>query len=202
MNVSKAMRTVAVALLAVATCVGGMQAASAAPTVPLANDLAGLWKTVLQTPSDQNPFANPDNPDAITCWQLGGNIVAPFGPAPGGVLSCTVKRGTRIFVAGATYECSTPWEDDLRLPGETLQQCARRLDAQAAPTVTVDGQPVSMTEVATHVTRVALPDNNIFLSLDTEGQFAAHGWVTLLNPLKAGTHTIVGPGFSTTIIVQ
>jgi hypothetical protein len=118
------------------------------------------------------------------------------------VLSCTVKRGTRVFVAGATYECSTPWEDNLRPPGETLQQCARRLDAQAAPTVTLDGQPVSLTEVATNVERVRLPEDNIFGSTDTEGQFAAHGWVALLNPLPLGTHTIVGPDFSTTIIVQ
>jgi hypothetical protein len=201
MNVSKVLRLVAVALIA-AAFVGGMQAASAAPTNPLTHDLAGLWKTVLQTPSDHNPFANPDNPKAFTCWQLGGNVVAPFGPAPGGVLSCTVKRGTRIFVVGATFECSTPWEDNLRPPGETLQQCARRLDAQAAPTVTIDGQPVSLTEVATNVTRVTLPEDNVFGSTDTKGQFAAHGWVTLLNPLRFGTHTIVGPGFSTTIIVQ
>src|SRR4051794_19762984 len=75
MNVRRAVRLMAVALIAAATFLGGMQAASAAPTHPRTADLAGLWKTVLQTPTDQNPFADPDNPNAITCWQLRGNVV-------------------------------------------------------------------------------------------------------------------------------
>src|SRR3954464_9722477 len=62
MNVRRAVRFVAVALIAAATFVGGMQAASAAPTHPLTADLAAMWKAVLQTPTDQNPFAVPAPP--------------------------------------------------------------------------------------------------------------------------------------------
>ena len=54
-----------------------------------------------------------------------------FGPA--GAESCTVKPGTKIFVAAASFECSTfegngTTEDELRT-------CARTKDAQAAPAV-------------------------------------------------------------------
>jgi hypothetical protein len=107
------------------------------------------------------------------------------------------------------------WHPDLRgrshrrvqhplggFPGEDLQKCARDSDAPEAPTVTVDNQPVSLTEVTTSVMSVTVPEDNVFGSQDRKGQFAAHGWVTLLNPLKSGTHKIIGPGFTTNIIVQ
>jgi hypothetical protein len=182
MNVRKVIRSAAVALIAAAAFAGTAQTANAAPSKVLTRELAELWTTVLQTPSDENPFTNPD---ANACWDLGANIVAPFGPA--GVESCTVKPGTRIFVAGSTFECSTPWE----FPPETdLQECARTNDAPEAPTVTLDGQPVSLTEVTTDVTPVTLPEDNVFGFQDREGQFAAHGWVALLHPLTPGTHTI------------
>ncbi len=56
--------------------------------------------------------------------------------------------------------------------------------------MTLDGQPVSLTEVTTEVTPVLLPEDNVFGSPDREGQFAAHGWVALLHPLTPGTHVI------------
>jgi len=102
-NVRKVIRSAAVALIAVATFAGTAQAVNAAPSNVLTRELAELWTTVLQTPSDENPFINPD---ANACWDLGANIVAPLGPT--GVDSCTVRPGTRIFVAGSTFECSTP----------------------------------------------------------------------------------------------
>ncbi len=182
MNVRNVIRSAAVALIMAATFIGTTQTANAVPPDMLADDLAELWTTVLQTPSDENPFSNPD---ADACWDLGANIVAPLGPT--GVESCTVKPGTRLLVAGSTVECSTPWET----PSETdLQECARANDAPEAPTVTLDGQPVSLTEVTTEVTPVLLPEDNVFGSPDREGQFAAHGWVALLHPLTPGTHVI------------
>jgi hypothetical protein len=181
MNVRKVIRSAAVALIAAATFVGTTQSANAAPPDKLADILAELWTTVLQTPSDENPFINPD---ANACWDLGANIVAPFGPV--GVESCTVKPGTRIFVAGSTVECST-FEGTSEAD---LVECAEESDAPEAPTVTLDGQPVSLTEVTTDVTPVTLPEDNVFGSQDREGQFAAHGWVALLHPLTPGTHTI------------
>jgi len=202
MNVRRAVRSVAVALIAAATFVGGMQAASPAPTAPLTDDLAGMWKTVLQTPTDQNPFANPDNPNAIRCWQLGGNVVAPFGPAPGGVFSCTVKGGTWIFVAGYSGECSTFEVGSKDCPTSDLAAGARR-QTKTVKSVTVDGQRVALSYVETSVQSITLPANNLFgVPAGSRGQFVAVGWVTLLDPLPVGTHTIVGPGFTTTIIVQ
>jgi hypothetical protein len=182
MNVRRVIRSTVVALIAAVTFTGTTQTANAAPPDKLADVLAELWTTVLQTPSDANPFSNPD---ANACWDLGANIVAPLGPT--GVDACTVKPGTRLFVAGSTLECSTPWEAP---PGTDLQQCARANDAPEAPTVTLDGRPVSLTEVTTDVTPVTLPEDNVFGSPDRQGQFAAHGWVALLKPLTPGSHTI------------
>jgi hypothetical protein len=81
---------------------------------------------------------------------------------------------------------------------------------QAAPTVTVDGQLVPVTEVETGLLSIYLPKDNIF-GLKGEkkrhGLSVAHGWVVLLNPLAPGTHTIViqiegREPITTTIIVQ
>jgi hypothetical protein len=198
MNVRKVIRSATVALIAAATFAGTTQSANAVPPDKLADVLAELWTTVLQTPSDENPFGTGDPEDA--CWDLGANIVAPLGPT--GVESCTVKPGTRIFVAGSTVECST-FEGTSEAD---LVECARESDAPEAPTVTLDGQPVSLTEVATDVTPVTLPADNLFgLPAGTEGQFAAHGWVALLHPLTPGTHTIEitnGSTITTEIVVE
>jgi hypothetical protein len=198
MKMRQIIRSAMVALIAAATFAGTAQTANAVPPGTLTDDLAALWTTVLQTPSPDNPFGT-GGENANACWDLGDHVVAPLSPA--GVDSCTVRPGTRLFVAGNTVECSTPWEDAAREPGETLEQCARRLDVPTAPTVTVDGRPVSLTEVNTDVTPVTLPADNVFGSPDREGQFAAHGWVTLLKPLSVGTHTITINGTPTTIEV-
>ena len=196
-NVRKVIRSAAVILIAAATFAGATQTANAVPPSKLTDHLAELWTAVLETPSDENPFGTGGADDA--CWDLGANIVAPFGPV--GVESCTVKPGTRIFVAASSVECST-FEGTNEAD---LVQCA--IDsATDEPTVTLDGQPVSLTEVITDVTPATLPADNLFnLQAGTEGQFAAQGWVALLHPLTPGTHTIEitnGTTITTTIIVE
>jgi len=70
--------------------------------------------------------------------------------------------------------------------------------------VAVDGQPVSLTEVLTSVQPITLPANNVFVNppAGSRGQFVAYGWVTLLNPLTPGEHTIIAGTTHTTIVVQ
>src|SRR3954464_12877459 len=177
MNVRKVIRSAAVALVAAATFAGTTQTANAVPPRMLAEELAELWTAVLQTPSDENPF-NPNASEPITCWDLGVNIVAPFGASPEGVASCTVKPGTRIFVAASSVECST-FEGTSQAD---LVKCARAADT-VEPTVTLDGRPLALADVTTSVLSVTLPEDNIFgLPAGTVGQFAAHGWVTLIHP--------------------
>jgi hypothetical protein len=177
--------------------------AGATESRPLSRTLADLWTTVLETPAPQNPFGSGDD----TCFELRGNVVAPFGPK--GADTCTVKHGTRIFVAASTYECSTFAGD---LPGvkaseAELQSCARENDLQVSPTVTVDGQPTAVTEVKTGPLSMHLPKANIFglAGKARYGHSAAHGWVVLLHPLKRGLHTIIIEGsvtITTTIVVK
>ena len=147
------------------------------------------------------------------CVHLRGHTVAPF--TPDGFpqdSTCTVKRGTKIFVAGSTFECSSFIPDDHPGFGTTeaeLRKCARQNDAQVAPEVTVDGRPVTLTAVETRLLRIHLPSDNVFgvTGADRRGQSVAHGWVVLLKRLARGTHTIVNEidadtANTTTLIVK
>ena len=172
-------------LVAVALCLGA-PVAGAVPAKKLDSNLAALWTTVLQTPDAQNPFGS-GGPES-GCFTLGGTL-APF--APKGVASCPpVKPGTKIFVTAASLECST-FEGNGTTDTE-LRTCARLGDAQTAPSVTVDGKPVLVTEAETPLLNISLPAGNLFgLPAGTQGLSVAHGWVTLLHPLTPGTHKIV-----------
>jgi hypothetical protein len=120
MEASKAVRSVAVAFIAATTVAGTAQTADAAPANNLTADLAALWTTVLQTPSDQNSFGA--GGQDFACWNLGGNVVAPLAPAPGA--TCTVKPSTQIFVAW-TGECSTFEMKNRPCKGRDLAEGAR-----------------------------------------------------------------------------
>jgi hypothetical protein len=194
-------RLVVLPSLAAVTLGLAAPAASAAPATKLDADLAALWTTVLQTPSAQNSFGT--GGAAFACWNLGGTV-APFAPFGISIPSCTVKPGTKIFVAASSFECST-FEGNGTTEAE-LQACAEQNDAQTAPMVTVDGRPVPVTEAETGLLNIVLPADNLFgLPAGATGLSFGHGWVALLNPLTPGTHTVVGSGsatFTTTIIVQ
>ena len=175
--------------------------AGANPNNRLGGTLGDLWTTVLQTPTPENPFAG-----GSPCVDL-GDIVAPFGP--NGATSCTVERGTKIFVTAWSTECST-FEGNGTTDAE-LRACARAADAGITThTIAVDGQAVPVSEVETDLLTIHLPKDNIFglTGAARNGLSVGHGWVTLLDPLTPGTHTIdihvagtVNFDIQTTIIV-
>ena len=185
-------------LLAAVTLCAAAPAASAVPAKKLDQKLGALWTTLLETPDAQNPFGTGGS--AFACIDLGGTV-APFGPS--GVESCTVKPGTKIFVAASSFECST-FEGNGTTDAE-LRDCARQIDVQVAPTVTVDGKSVAVAEVETRLLHIVLPADNLFgQPPGTNGLSVGHGWVTLLHPLTPGTHTIViaiGESATTTTII-
>jgi hypothetical protein len=201
-NKEVAMSRLAHALLiaAAAICLVA-PSASANPDNRLGGTLGDLWTTVLQTPTLENPFAG-GNP----CVDL-GDILAPFGPF--GITSCTLERGTKIFVVAWSTECST-FEGNGSTEAE-LRACARAADEGITThTIAVDGQSVPVSEVETELLTIHLPKDNIFglTGGDRRGLSVGHGWVALLDPLTPGTHTIdiqVAGTFSfdvtTTIIV-
>jgi hypothetical protein len=201
--VSRLARTL---LLAAVTFCLIAPSASAAPTGLLLGD---LWTTVLETPGAENPFVTGE----AACVDLRGNTVAPFTPAGFPQDStCTVRRGTKIFVAGSTYECSSFVPEDHVGFGTTeaeLRKCAHQTDAQVAPKVTVDGRSVTSTAVETRLLRIHLPKDNVFgvTGADRRGRSVAHAWVVLLKRLARGTHTIeiaidAETTITTTIIVK
>jgi hypothetical protein len=181
--------------------------ASAAPT-NLGKTLGKLWTTVLETPTPDNPFGG----GGPRCFVVGGHIVAPFG---GGSFTCTVKDGTRIFIAAWTTECST-FAGDCGGPGSNeaqLRAAAKAADAGITATVTINGEPVPLSSVETGLLTIHLPQDNIFGAKGAErnGLSVAHGFVYLSDPLTPGTYIIQGHvvfpdgstrDFTTTIIVQ
>ena len=181
-------RITRIVLLTAIALFAAAPAASAVPSKKLDDYLAALWTTVLETPSAQNSFGTGGS--AFACFDLGGTV-APF--APTGAESCTVKPGTKVFVAASSVECSTFVRDDCGGTNEAkLRANARARDVQHAPTVTVDRRSVPVVEVETPLLNIVLPADNVFgLPAGTQGLSVAHGWVALLHPLTPGTHTIV-----------
>jgi hypothetical protein len=192
------LRLAAVLLTAVVALGLVAPAASAVPEKKLDDYLAALWTTVLETPDAQNPFGS--GGAAFACLDLGGTV-SPF--APGGVESCTVKPGTKIFVAASSFECST-FEGNGTTEAE-LRDCARDVDVNVAPSVTVDGGAVPVVEVETGLLNIVLPEENIFgQPVGTTGLSVGHGWVALLHPLTPGMHTVaidLGTDVITTSII-
>jgi hypothetical protein len=179
-------RLAAVLLLAAVPLGLVAPAANAVPEKKLDNYLAAMWTTVLETPDAQNPFGS--GGAAFECIDIGSRTIAPFGP--GGVESCTIKPGTKIFVAASSFECST-FEGHGTTEAQ-LRDCARQADVQDRPSVTVDDRSLAVTEVETRLLNIILPQENIFgQPAGTKGLSVGHGWVVLLHPLSPGTHTIV-----------
>jgi len=133
---------------AAALCLAVPGATAAAPPAShssvgqLGITLGELWTTVLQLPVPNNPFTGGN-----TCVYLPDGRLAPFGPTGAG--PCTVQRGTKIFIAARTQECSTFLGDDC--DGTTYSQLvanAEALDAKdTMHAVAVDGNAVPVSEV-------------------------------------------------------
>jgi hypothetical protein len=198
-------RLARVLLAAAAVCclVAPATSASAATNNRPSAMLGDLWTTVLETPTPDNPFTG-----GSPCVHIGRTTLAPFGP--NGVSSCTVRPGTKIFVAVWTSECSS-FEGNGTTEAQ-LAACAQAADQGITThTAAVDGRPVPVTEVLTGLLKICLPADNIFglSGADRNGSSVAHGWVTLVNPLTPGTHTIditvagtVNSTVRTTIVVE
>jgi hypothetical protein len=76
---------------------------------------------------------------------------------------------------------------------------------KVAPTITLDGRLVPLTEVGTPALHPVLRKQNVFGAPAGTYLSVAHGWVALLDPLTSGTHTITivigGNTVNTTTIV-
>jgi hypothetical protein len=198
-RLTRALLVAATALCVMApVATAATSSATAASSNQLGSKLGELWTAVLKTPTPDNPFTG-----GSTCVSLPDGQLAPFGPNGAG--PCTVPRGTQIFVAARSQECSTFAGDDC--DGTIYSQLlanAKSVDAKyTTHTVAVDGEIVAVTEAVTRLLHIVLPGNNVFgLPGGTAGVSAAHGWVVLLKALPLGTHTIdvhlAGEGFDST----
>ena len=165
-----------------------------APDRELATLLGELWETVLETPVPENPLAAGEP----WCIDLDG-VVAPFTLDPAAPPTCTVRPGTKIFVAAVTIECSTVEPPPFFGSNEAeLRECARAVDVPGSTlTLTVDGEPVPLTLVETPLLTIDLPEDNILGVPPQQALSVAAGFVALLHPLPPGTHEIVITGTGT-----
>ena len=167
--------------------------AAAVPNKKLGDTLGGMWKTVLETPTPQNPFTG----GGPLCVDLGG-VVAPFAAPGNASFTCTAKPGTKVFVAAWSAECSTLEPPPFFGSNEAeLRACALAVNARIATedvVVFLDGKRVAVTEITSGLLRLDLPADNIFGAPGGTGSppylSVADGWVALLHPLTPGTHTI------------
>jgi hypothetical protein len=179
-------RSIRILLAALVGIVITAPAASAAPDRKLEALLGDLFERVLVIPTSENPLAGNGNP----CVDLGNKVVAPF---QGGAddLTCTVKSGTKIFVAAFAVECSTVEPAPFFGRNEAeLRECVRALNLGKV-TLSVDGKMVPLTDVETRLLRLNLPEENIFGAPDGLADSVGRGFVALLQPLPPGTHQIV-----------
>jgi hypothetical protein len=164
--------------------------AAAAPDKALGRALGALWEEVFETPAPDNPFTGGD-----PCLDLGAGVVAPFASIEPS-FTCAVKPGTKLLMTAWSSECSTVESPPYFGTDEAeLRECARAADAgYTSLRITVDGQPIAVTEVETQLLTVDLPQDNIF-GVDVDEVPTAlsvgHGWVAMLHPLPIGTHEIV-----------
>jgi hypothetical protein len=198
-------------VLAVVALGASAPSAPAVPNKKPGATLGVMWQQILETPTPENPYTGGD-----PCVDLGG-VVAPFGPPGTTSVVCTVKPGTKIFVAAWSGECSTVEEDPYFGEDESeLRTCARALNDMITKVVlTLDGRPVPVTRVESGLLTLDLPSDNILGAPAGRALSVADGFVALLHPLTPGIHTIAlhiagesPPGTpvdldnTTTIIVQ
>jgi hypothetical protein len=181
------------ALVVTALTLGAVVPPAAAAPDSLGASLGTMWRTILETPSAQNPFGDPGGP---VCLAVDG-AVAPFSPA-GQAITCQVKTGTKMFVAAWSSECST-LEDDPFFGGDEaeLRACAKAVnDEVTTVTARLDDKPLVLTRVTSPLQRLNLPADNIFGAAPGHGAASApylsvaDGWTALIHPLPPGVHTI------------
>jgi hypothetical protein len=129
------------------------------------------------------------------CYPLaGGKVVSPE-PGPDLTASCTIKRGTRLFMwFGA--ECSNVEAPPFFGADESAQRaCAVAWDEifTAATIAVDDGEPVNgldpRFELISPQQTVELPADNILGVPPQTATFVAHGWGVFVK-LRPGQHTI------------
>jgi hypothetical protein len=210
-------RFIARALIVVASILGIVFAqvapASADPPADppgvLAGNLAELWTQVLETPALENPIIG----NGTACWDLGKDTIVQFGPItdPTAPKECKVEPGTKIFIVGSSFECSSIDGDDGEPPftPKNLRECAvDHTGSEPTVTITLDGNTsvVPLTGVGTPALKIDLPEDNIFGVPADKHLSVAYGWVALSPALTPGTYTIEitdspFPDSKTTIIV-
>jgi hypothetical protein len=180
------------ALILFALLTGFVVAAPPAAAVPPGTEtqlLGQLWTTTLEAPLPENPLAGGD-----PCVQLAGHVVAPFSAfLP--TLTCTVKPGTRLLIAGVTVECSTAEGPPFSgTDPASLRACAIADSRVASLAVTVDGARLSLLSVVTGPLAVTLSAPNIVAGPAGPATSVAAGQLALTQPLPVGCHEIAIEG--------
>jgi hypothetical protein len=176
----------------------GVAPATSGATSPLilSELLHDSWKYVLETPTPEGPWTGGDPCIDLGPDRHGRHVVTPSAPLGVETLECRVPTGTPLFITVFSSECSNLETDpyDFGRNWFTGVLCALRVDRGiTSVSLSVDDRNVPVHQVVTREIRFTNPDDDILQStfVGPGGRAAAHGWVTLLEPLPTGTHVLV-----------
>lgn len=195
------LRRAVLAVVAVALCAAPVAVAhhpkGGGAVVAPAHKVAGFTGDELLGEAWVQLLSHPARTFSGSCFPVGpkGKVVVP-DPGPDFTSSCTVKRGTRVFVFFGA-DCSNV-EPAPFFGADEAEQAACAVDADEifeAATITVDdGEPVDIHnprfELLSPQRTVELPEDNVLGVPAGPASFVAHGWGALVKKLRPGEHTI------------
>jgi hypothetical protein len=153
---------------------------------------AKFWKTGIELPVAGNPLAEGG------CGDLSGRIMFLAAPIISSTISCTVPKGTALFVPALTVECSSLEPPESGFHGDTAAEqaeCATYWsDHIVNPSVDIDGLPVpniASYRVVSPQFSFTAPDPNILgVAGGGAGTSVADGYYLIVAPMSEGRHTV------------
>jgi hypothetical protein len=222
----KSLRFTVVAVLAVALCSapvalaggahkhGGGHKHGGVVATPVHKKVAGLSGGELLGEAWVQLLSVPAGTFAGSCMPVAHKVVSPEPDADGNS-SCTIKKGTSLFIPIGS-DCSNVEPEPFFGADEAAQrECAIAADEFfVAISIAVDGgEPVDIRnprfELLSPQRSVVLPEDNLLGVPPGPATFVAHGWAALIKKLRPGEHTITvvvsdaeGGTFTGTIFVE
>jgi hypothetical protein len=205
---------VAVALCAAPGAVAHKSHKGGGVVVAPAHKVAGLTGGELLGEAWVQLLSVPAGTFAGSCTPVTHKVVSPEPDADGNS-SCTIKKGTSLFIPVGS-DCSNVEPEPFFGADEAAQrECAIAADEFfVAISIAVDGgEPVDIRnprfELLSPQRSVVLPEDNLLGVPPGRATFVAHGWAALIKKLRPGEHTITvvvtdseGGTFTGTISVE
>jgi hypothetical protein len=194
------LRFVVLAVVAVALCAAPVAVAhpphgDGGAVVTPAHKVAGLSGDELLGEAWVQLLSVPAGTFAGSCTPVTHKVVSPEPDADGNA-SCTIKKGTSLFIPVGSDCSNVEPEPFFGADEEAQRECAVAVDEFfVAISIAVDGgEPLDIRnprfELLSPQRSVVLPEDNFLGVPAGPATFVAHGWAALVKKLRPGEHTI------------